>query len=160
MWQIVNLDCGFKFLYEFHGAGVRWFEIDRQDVLNAKEALLSSLGAELGSASDSSSNNGSRVHAGEVAADGIDVGTNGSLASTAGRGSSSGSSSSQHGYKYPLQASFWAGVACDFCSPGWTQSLQAAGFDPSQPTVWVAEGLLMYLTGQEAEALLREVAGG
>ncbi|GAB4822266.1 hypothetical protein N2152v2_009312 [Parachlorella kessleri] len=142
-------------------AGVRWFEVDRQDVLSAKEALLGSLGAELGSVTASNGNGGNRIQAGGVTAGGTDTDTNGSLARTTDRGGvrGSGSSSSQKDYKYPLRASFWSGVACDLCSLGWTQSLQAAGFDPSLPTVWVAEGLLMYLTQQEVEALLDEVAG-
>jgi methyltransferase (TIGR00027 family) len=32
--------------------------------------------------------------------------------------------------------------------------LQAAGFDPDQPAAWLAEGLLMYLTSPQADALL------
>jgi hypothetical protein len=54
----------------------------------------------------------------------------------------------------------WAALEADLCSPGWSHKLRAAGFDPSLPTVWVAEGLLMYLRPAEAEALFREMAGG
>ncbi len=50
-------------------------------------------------------------------------------------------------------------MEADLCSRGWTQKLRAAGFDPSQPTVWVAEGLLMYLQEGEVQALLAEMAG-
>lgn len=38
-------------------------------------------------------------------------------------------------------------------------ALKAAGFNPSEPTVWVAEGLLMYLTYSEVETLLHQLAG-
>ena len=60
----------------------------------------------------------------------------------------------------PSRAESWTALEADLCSPGWSQRLQAAGFDPSLPTVWVAEGLLMYLTQHEVDALLREMAGG
>ena len=31
-------------------------------------------------------------------------------------------------------------MRCDLGEPSWAEALLAAGFDPSQPTVWVAEG--------------------
>ncbi|MEU0588592.1 SAM-dependent methyltransferase [Streptomyces sp. NPDC006132] len=36
----------------------------------------------------------------------------------------------------------------------WPSALRAAGFDPGQPTVWLVEGLLMYLADAVGEALL------
>lgn len=36
----------------------------------------------------------------------------------------------------------------------WPGALTAAGFDPSLPTVWIAEGLLVYLTAAAVDALL------
>lgn len=39
----------------------------------------------------------------------------------------------------------------------WLRGLAAAGFDPDQPTVWVAEGLLYYLEPERVAGLLREV---
>jgi methyltransferase (TIGR00027 family) len=45
------------------------------------------------------------------------------------------------------------GVAADL-REDWPQALRAAGFDPAQPTVWLVEGLLMYLTDEANEALL------
>lgn len=41
---------------------------------------------------------------------------------------------------YPLQAASWAGLSADLSRPGWSDALRAAGLDPQQPTVWVAEG--------------------
>ncbi|MBB2989891.1 methyltransferase (TIGR00027 family) [Mycolicibacterium iranicum] len=35
----------------------------------------------------------------------------------------------------------------------WPSALRAAGFDPSQPTAWLAEGLLIYLPPQAQDAL-------
>ncbi|MCS0604643.1 SAM-dependent methyltransferase [Streptomyces sp. LP11] len=45
------------------------------------------------------------------------------------------------------------GVAADL-REDWPQALRAAGFDPAQPTVWLVEGLLMYLTDTANETLL------
>jgi methyltransferase (TIGR00027 family) len=39
-----------------------------------------------------------------------------------------------------------------------SQPLLQSGFDPSVPTVWVAEGLLMYLSHDEADRLLDEIS--
>ena len=37
-------------------------------------------------------------------------------------------------------------------------ALMEAGFDPNKPTVWIAEGLLMYLEPARVDALLKELA--
>lgn len=39
----------------------------------------------------------------------------------------------------------------------WTGELVAAGFEPTAPTAWLAEGLLLYLTAEEATRLLTAV---
>ena len=39
----------------------------------------------------------------------------------------------------------------------WGTTLSAAGFDPGQPTVWIAEGLLMYLSRTDADLLLDRI---
>jgi methyltransferase (TIGR00027 family) len=39
----------------------------------------------------------------------------------------------------------------------WTDELAAAGFDPTAPTAWLSEGLLLYLTADEAVRLLTTV---
>ncbi|MFJ3671240.1 class I SAM-dependent methyltransferase [Streptomyces sp. NPDC090106] len=39
----------------------------------------------------------------------------------------------------------------------WPSALAAAGHDPSQPTVWIAEGLLIYLPAEAVESLLARV---
>lgn len=41
---------------------------------------------------------------------------------------------------HPLRCGHWAAVAADLSDPSWADALLAAGFDPSRPTVWVAEG--------------------
>lgn len=40
----------------------------------------------------------------------------------------------------------------------WPAALKAAGFDPSQPTAWSAEGLLPYLPGAAQELLFERIA--
>ena len=40
----------------------------------------------------------------------------------------------------------------------WLSSLTDAGFDASQPTAWLAEGLLVYLETEDARALLQTVS--
>ncbi len=39
----------------------------------------------------------------------------------------------------------------------WTSALRAGGFDPTQPTFWMIEGLLMYLEHAEADRLLQAI---
>jgi methyltransferase (TIGR00027 family) len=39
----------------------------------------------------------------------------------------------------------------------WAAALRASGFDPSQPTVWSAEGLVDYLPGDAQDRLLDEI---
>jgi methyltransferase (TIGR00027 family) len=41
----------------------------------------------------------------------------------------------------------------------WLSDLTGAGFDASTPTAWIAEGLLIYLTEGENEALLATISG-
>jgi methyltransferase (TIGR00027 family) len=48
-------------------------------------------------------------------------------------------------------------VAADL-SEDWTTALSGAGFDPSLPTVWMAEGLFFYLSADAVTALVRQTA--
>ncbi|KAL4856793.1 General transcription factor IIH subunit 2 [Chlorella vulgaris] len=59
---------------------------------------------------------------------------------------------------HPLRAASWAIMPADLSQPGWTKALIEAGLDCNQPIVWVAEGLLMYLSNDQVTALLREMA--
>jgi methyltransferase (TIGR00027 family) len=49
-------------------------------------------------------------------------------------------------------------VAADL-SDDWRPLLLKAGFDPSVPSAWLAEGLMLYLTSEQAESLLLNVGG-
>jgi len=58
----------------------------------------------------------------------------------------------------PLAVAGRAVVATEFTEKGrWRADLVAAGFDPAVPTVWLLEGLLMYLGLEDAKALMMEV---
>lgn len=41
----------------------------------------------------------------------------------------------------------------------WQTELRAAGFDPAVPTAWLVEGLLYYLTEDQADAVVRDLSG-
>jgi methyltransferase (TIGR00027 family) len=41
----------------------------------------------------------------------------------------------------------------------WASALRAAGFDPHVPTAWLAEGLLVYLSFEDADRMLTTVSG-
>ncbi|MFJ8045532.1 SAM-dependent methyltransferase [Kitasatospora sp. NPDC096147] len=48
-------------------------------------------------------------------------------------------------------------LPADLADPAWERRLTDAGFDPGQPTLWLAEGLLVYLDAGEAARLLSAV---
>jgi Leucine carboxyl methyltransferase len=43
---------------------------------------------------------------------------------------------------------------------GWHMELKKCGWRVDEPTVWLAEGLLMYLEQEASEQLLQTLAGG
>lgn len=51
----------------------------------------------------------------------------------------------------------WHPVAADLTSD-WITPLRAAGFDSTQPTIWLIEGLLMYLTDTAGDAVIRKIS--
>ncbi|GAY14753.1 SAM-dependent methyltransferase [Mycobacterium sp. shizuoka-1] len=53
-------------------------------------------------------------------------------------------------------AAKYAGVAVDL-RHDWPQALRGAGFDPSTPTAWSAEGLLPYLPATAQDALFEQI---
>ena len=60
---------------------------------------------------------------------------------------------------HTLKAASWSPVAVDLGHKGWSEDLAGQGFDPAVPTVWLAEGLLMYLQPPAVDAMLQEMAG-
>jgi methyltransferase (TIGR00027 family) len=51
----------------------------------------------------------------------------------------------------------WVPVAVDLRAP-WHDHLLGSGFDPASPTLWIAEGLLYYLTHDQVDDLLTTAA--
>jgi methyltransferase (TIGR00027 family) len=49
-------------------------------------------------------------------------------------------------------------VAADFGKDDWLQRLVEAGFDPGKPTLFIWEGVIMYLEREAAESALRKIA--
>jgi methyltransferase (TIGR00027 family) len=66
--------------------------------------------------------------------------------------------------KEPVLASMGARARCrrrvipTDLEGSWRDDLEAAAFDPHRPTMWVAEGLLFYLSEDAVRALLRDTA--
>lgn len=50
----------------------------------------------------------------------------------------------------------WHPVGCDL-RDDWVSALRSAGFDPSLPTAWLAEGLLIYLPPEAEERLFANI---
>ena len=53
------------------------------------------------------------------------------------------SSRTRRQVKHPLEAASWTAVVADLAEGSWKHALLEAGFSPGQPTVWVAEGIIM-----------------
>jgi O-methyltransferase involved in polyketide biosynthesis len=66
--------------------------------------------------------------------------------------------------KDQLLAAAGARPACDQQTVGadllgaWTEPLQGSGFRPEQPACWLAEGVVVYLTDQQARDVLRQLS--
>jgi methyltransferase (TIGR00027 family) len=49
-------------------------------------------------------------------------------------------------------------IECDLMQSEWMQNLESHGFDPNFPTLWILEGLVMYLTEKTVSQLLTEIS--
>lgn len=136
--QVVELGAGLSTRpWRLHlPATLRWFDVDRQDVIDAKEDLLVSCGAEVDIMSplrrSQSKNSMLERQIGSLDHHSLNV-------------------------TYPIRCESRASVAADLGAASWTVALKEAGFDPSKPTVWIAEGLLMYLLPERVDELLKEI---
>jgi O-methyltransferase involved in polyketide biosynthesis len=120
-------------------SSLSWFEVDNADVLETKRTILTEAGAEFGDVF------GSPMHRSSSA--------NTLMADKIGR---LGHGSARTAI--PLRAEMWEGVVADLSVPGWSGALANSGHRPSQPTIWVLEGLLMYLEPVAVNALFKEMA--
>ncbi|HEX3461392.1 MAG TPA: class I SAM-dependent methyltransferase [Acidimicrobiales bacterium] len=50
-------------------------------------------------------------------------------------------------------------VVADLLDPGWLSLLATGGWDPGEPTLWILEGLLVYLEPDQRLELLTRLAG-
>lgn len=119
-------------------ASLRWFEVDRDDVLRAKEFLLSAAGAEVEILSPMRRSES----------------VNTLLTNKIGKLDHHTSA-----VEYPLRTYSRDAVTADLGDPSWVKALVDAGFDRSKATVWLAEGLVMYLQPGRVDELLKELAG-
>ena len=53
----------------------------------------------------------------------------------------------------------WVQLSVDLQEANWTCKLKEHGWRRGEPTLWLAEGLLMYLEPPYVEQLLREASG-
>lgn len=118
-------------------ANLTWYEVDRQHVLDAKEHILQCQGAEVELSSPISR---------KMSKNSLLESKIGSIDHHAG------------GVEYPLRCFSRVGVPADVRDPNWTAALNRAGFDRRKPTVWIMEGLIMYLSSEHVEKLMRDVA--
>jgi hypothetical protein len=138
-------------------------EVDLPAVVQLKRLLLQQAGAQL--SHGGAGQEGQRQGDG-AAADGRggDVGEG---ASGEGEGQGEGeeaaglSSNDAATCAFPLLAKRYAALGVDLstCPPGGLrQQLEALGWEPSRPTLWVLEALIYYLPLEAAEKLLVELA--
>jgi hypothetical protein len=95
---------------------VSWFEVDRADVLAAKQRALQEAGAGFTAAASTAAPTDSSKQA-----DSSD--------------SNSGGSSGSSGVQHPLRFGQWACASADLQKPGWVRKLQEAGLQADTPTV-------------------------
>ncbi|DBA91010.1 TPA: hypothetical protein ACH3X2_004215 [Trebouxia sp. C0005] len=64
----------------------------------------------------------------------------------------------QQDCQFPLKAASFRNFSADLNRRYWIEMLIAAGWSNKAPTLWLAEGLLMYLTQKSSEHLLQDMA--
>lgn len=64
----------------------------------------------------------------------------------------------QQDCRFPLKAASFKNFSADLNRRYWIEMLIAAGWSNKAPTLWLAEGLLMYLTQKSSEHLLQDMA--
>jgi len=140
-----------------------WFDVDQQPVITLKEKFLSEAGAELEASAAS-------VLSTSAAAAAAAADAKAAVGEAAGCKKGCGCLPSRRRQKrkqkraesslerFPLKCAAYRRVVANFERSDLHQQLQAAGFDPKLPTVWVAEGLCYYLSLKANEQLLRATA--
>ena len=62
--------------------------------------------------------------------------------------------------QYPLKAASYASASCDLARPDWLAKLKGLGYEAGAGTLWIAEGLIMYITEQATHALFQACLRG
>jgi hypothetical protein len=114
---------------------ITWFDVDQPGVINTKSQLLTDAAAATASTPQPaySADSPSAAH---------------STADSDSPYTAQLDSSTEQGMavRFPLLVDSWRAVAADLSKVSLSSCLEASGFDPSIPTVWLAEALLYYLT--------------
>ncbi|KAL4444702.1 hypothetical protein ABPG77_002519 [Micractinium sp. CCAP 211/92] len=139
--QIVDLGCGFgtrPWRLPF-SSNVAWFDVDLPSVMEEKARRLAAVGAEM--------------HPPEPHFD---------LRQQAGSGDGGGSSSNggaaaAASTAHPLRVGSYTPVVCHMIKGDLAEALQAKGWDPAQPTIWVAFALIYYLDKPAVSRVMKAV---
>eukprot|EP00887_Chlorella_sp_A99_P000961 scaffold5.g961.t1 len=131
------------------GHDVSWFEVDMPDSVAFKHGLLERAGVQTVAPVGTFSGGGAGAgRCGEVA-----------RGPAADASMDPGAAAPPRRPRFPLRAGRWAALAADLSAPGLLPRLEAAGWDPSAPTVWVIEGVHYYLQQEAADQLVATIAG-
>lgn len=141
--------------------GVHWYEVDRCDVLAAKQARLRDIGAQTDATAtlpDSArTRRDSQVHSqlsGQSRPEGATKQPQ-QLRDAGQKLAIGGNGLGARRWRYPLLAAGWNCCEVDLQLQGWSQGLLNQGLDSSRPVLWVLEGLLYYLEEADVRALLK-----
>lgn len=134
--QIVDLGCGFgtRPWRLPLSSNVAWFDVDLPAVLEEKARLLTAAGAEL--------------HPPEAH---CDLRGRGAAQADGNGGEAPGVAA------HPLRAGSYSLVVCHMLKGDLAEALKAQGWDPEQPTIWVAFALIYYLDGRAVNFVMKSV---
>jgi len=127
--------------------GIVWFEVDRSDVLKAKQAELRRAGVPFTRSQQAAQSFKSDGRGGQACRHSSNSGDH--------RTSQEGASRET----YSLKVDSWRSASADLQVPGWLHPLLAAGLDLKQPVLWMAEGLLYYLEPETVGPMLQVSVG-
>ena len=147
-------------------AGVAWFEVDRSDVLGAKQKALKRAGAAF---SEQENKRGqpsshpskficlvrSSTPAVMLQTEHVRPGRQVNFSQIGNHRRQPKTSGVLSGAKYPLKAASYITCSVDLENQNWVDGLIERGFDPEVPTCWLLEGLVMYLSPVAVEKLLK-----
>jgi hypothetical protein len=114
---------------------ITWFDVDQPGVTQTKLQLLADAGAATASTSQPSHS-----------ADSLPAAPSTATSDSADAAQLDSSTEQGTAARFPLLVDSWRAVAADLSKVSLSSCLGASGFNPSIPTVWLAEALLYYLT--------------